>query len=163
MNLVLEPGLLAEVERPEKIAIDRKITEYAAGYCFDEAAEHVALILKARPAWMKGKWNGIGGHVELGETPAEAQRREFREETGVDVLPHEWRQFGLMTGPGYRVSLFVAYTNDVENIRTVTDEQVFLFQADNLPGNCLPNVLWLCPCARDSRRAPSFTEVSYTT
>lgn len=30
-------------------------------------------------------WNIIGGHIELGETPADAVRRECREELGVDI------------------------------------------------------------------------------
>ena len=38
-----------------------------------------------RGAWA-GLWNGIGGHVERGESAAHSARREFREETGLDLL-----------------------------------------------------------------------------
>jgi 8-oxo-dGTP diphosphatase len=31
-----------------------------------------------------GKYNGIGGHVELGESVLEAARREFKEESGLE-------------------------------------------------------------------------------
>jgi 8-oxo-dGTP diphosphatase len=37
-----------------------------------------------RGAWA-GLWNGIGGHVERGESAAAAARREFREETGLEL------------------------------------------------------------------------------
>jgi 8-oxo-dGTP diphosphatase len=32
-----------------------------------------------------GRWNGVGGHVEPGESIAESARRELREETGLEV------------------------------------------------------------------------------
>jgi 8-oxo-dGTP pyrophosphatase MutT (NUDIX family) len=31
------------------------------------------------------RWDLVGGHIEAGETPAEAVRRECREELGVDI------------------------------------------------------------------------------
>lgn len=33
----------------------------------------------------RGRWNGIGGHVEAGEDVRAAARRELREEAGIDV------------------------------------------------------------------------------
>ena len=33
-----------------------------------------------------GKWIGVGGHIEAGETPGECVRREVAEETGLTVL-----------------------------------------------------------------------------
>jgi 8-oxo-dGTP diphosphatase len=40
-----------------------------------------------------GLWLYPGGHIEAGETPAEAALREVREETGVAVRPIGGRQF----------------------------------------------------------------------
>lgn len=31
----------------------------------------------------KGKWNGVGGKIEQGETPSQACLREVKEETGI--------------------------------------------------------------------------------
>lgn len=42
-----------------------------------------------------GKWIGIGGKLEDGESPDECLRREVREETGCDVIAPRFR--GLVT------------------------------------------------------------------
>lgn len=34
---------------------------------------------------LDGKWNGIGGKMEVGESPVGAAMREFTEETGIEV------------------------------------------------------------------------------
>jgi 8-oxo-dGTP diphosphatase len=44
-----------------------------------------ALIVKRANDPYKGQWSIPGGRVELGETLAEAVRREMREETGLEV------------------------------------------------------------------------------
>jgi 8-oxo-dGTP diphosphatase len=65
---------------------------------------------KGRGAWAD-LWNGIGGHVERGESPAQAARREFREETGLELT--ELRLAGqvivdLGASPGIGFSVFAA-------------------------------------------------------
>lgn len=42
-----------------------------------------------------GKWVGVGGKFEYGESPEECARREIKEETGLDVLSLEYR--GIVT------------------------------------------------------------------
>lgn len=42
-----------------------------------------------------GKWIGVGGHVENGETPEECLLREVKEETGLRLTPY--RLHGLVT------------------------------------------------------------------
>ncbi|MBR0055902.1 MAG: 8-oxo-dGTP diphosphatase [Kiritimatiellae bacterium] len=47
-----------------------------------------------------GKWNGVGGKVERGESVTDCMRREIREETGLDALSMRlrgtivWNDFG---------------------------------------------------------------------
>ena len=47
----------------------------------------------------QGKWNGVGGKLEAGESPEECARREILEETGLFVKHLEWK--GLLTFPGF--------------------------------------------------------------
>ena len=109
-----------------------------------------------------GRLNGIGGHIEPGETPAQAMQREFREETG--VAHGDWYNFGeLVAAAGqdandpaeWRVHLFACFSSDVDAAETVTDEGVGTFSVSSLNiDNCtvadhaiMPNVSWLIPMA----------------
>ena len=46
-----------------------------------------------------GKWNGLGGKLEPGETPEECVIREMREESGLAVRNPSLR--GVLTFPGF--------------------------------------------------------------
>jgi 8-oxo-dGTP diphosphatase len=62
-----------------------------------------------RAGW-SGRYNGIGGHVEIGEDPLSAARREVLEETGLLVLDQDL--CGVVTvdtggSPGIGLFVFV--------------------------------------------------------
>ena len=120
-----------------------RAVDYVAGFAFDERESKVALILKTRPDWQKGRLNGIGGHIEPGETPLAAMHREFEEETGGSAL---WQQFATLCGDGFAVHFFCGVT--VDPLESLTDEQVVWVAVDDLPDNVLPNLRWLIPMAR---------------
>jgi len=125
-----------------------EVVRYVAGLLFSKDMNRVALIQKARPEWQKGRLNGIGGHVEPGETEADAMHREFREETGASV---NWTRFCTLRGHTWTVEWFKAWM-DVQ-LSDQTDEHVDWFNvADVLNGvipNVIPNVRWLVLLALD--------------
>ena len=119
---------------------------YACGFMFSPDRSRVLLIRKRRPAWQAGKLNGVGGKIEPGETPAEAMRREFREEAGLDV-PH-WQHVVTLTGPDWQGHFYRAF-GDVDAARPVTDEQLERHPVRPLPPDVIPNLAWLIPLLLD--------------
>lgn len=59
------------------------------------------LMLRRGPGYAgeHGRWNGLGGKLEPGETPEECMRREVFEESSLRV--EEARYKGLLTFPGF--------------------------------------------------------------
>ncbi len=77
--------------------------------CFVTAGDDVLLLKGAatKKIW-PGKFNGLGGHVERGETLEAAARREIREEAGLEVT--DLRLRGVVTidtGEPAGIGLFV--------------------------------------------------------
>ena len=104
---------------------------YVIGFAIDPQYDEVALILKKRgPAFNLHKWNGIGGHVKVGESPVGAMRRESLEEMGLDLpASGQWQEFHYerrIDGP--ELHFFTALVPDLESkITTTTDEEVRVF------------------------------------
>ena len=76
--------------------------------CFLTRDDQVLLLKRRRPP-NQGLWNGVGGHVEPGETPLAACLREVREETGYRLKTARfagiltWRGFEIPAGGLYRL------------------------------------------------------------
>lgn len=125
-------------------------TKYSVGFAFSADRKFVALIEKQRPKWQAGKLNGIGGHVEEGEPFAVAQQREFWEETSIVIPANSWRAFASFIGTDWHVRCFVAFTDEIFNIRSMTDESVKVLPVDKV--QYLPVILnlgYLLPLALD--------------
>ena len=64
----------------------------------------------------QGLWNGVGGHIEPGETPSDSCLREVEEETGYTLLRVKFA--GLLTWDGFEIA----------------DGGLYLFTAEAPPG-----------------------------
>jgi 8-oxo-dGTP diphosphatase len=78
--------------------------------CFITRGQEVLMLHRRKPP-NQGLWNGVGGHLEPGETPRASILREVHEETGFRLS--EVRFAGLLTWEGFeipngRVYLFTA-------------------------------------------------------
>jgi 8-oxo-dGTP diphosphatase len=149
------------------------LTHYVAGFLFNNGGYSVVLVRKSKPEWQKGKLNAVGGKIDSwrhdgncairtiandidtpnfnpcdcgGETPAQAMRREFKEEAGVDV--ETWKEFCVLSGDGFVVHFFSAFDTAAYNAaHSAEEEQIIKTYVDKLGAACLPNVKWLIPMA----------------
>lgn len=133
--------------------------EFVVGFAFTGINERDLLMVKKnRPEWQAGKFNGVGGHVEEGETMLEAMAREFYEETGIESTPAKWLRVCTLVFPEARIGFFrsnVAWNLAFEATNPQlygkefpTDEPVCLMSYDRLPHNMIPNLKWIIPMAK---------------
>lgn len=132
---------------------------YVLGFLFnkpDAQVRQVLLISKRRPDWQAGRYNGIGGRIEPGETIKAAMVREFLEETGVATPMSMWEGFASIGDASSQVSCFSACDDSAFRLaRPVTDEPVVRVTCSSvflgrLP--TLPTLKWLVPQALENNR-----------
>ena len=151
-------------------------TRYVAGLLFGNIRSRIAanvevlLIRKSHPSWMKGKLNGIGGHIEQGELAEYAMNREFAEETGldpIDVGSWHWKHFATISGtePDPAKEPWVVYwytaairesrnypSFETSNIGLAKDEPVAWFNVESIirrtRDDIMPNLCWLIYMAK---------------
>lgn len=59
----------------------------------------------------EGKWIGVGGHFEEGESPDDCLRREVFEETGLKLLSYEFRGIVTFVSDKYGTEYMHLYTS----------------------------------------------------
>jgi len=133
---------------------------YVCSFAFSPDRMRVLLIRKNRPAWQAGKLNGVGGKIEPGETPHAAARREFLEETGLDLPESAFEHQLTLAGPddisvpdrpgpiGWQGHFFRLIT-DIDAARTTTDEALEIHPVAQLPAAIIPNLHWIIPMLLD--------------
>jgi 8-oxo-dGTP diphosphatase len=62
-----------------------------------------------------GKWNGLGGKLEAGESPEECVRREVREESGLEIRTP--RLHGVLTFAGFKGDDWYVFVYTVDDFR----------------------------------------------
>ena len=120
-------------------------TEYVLGFLFSPDLSSVVLIKKNRPSWQAGKLNGVGGKYEASdELLSLAMHREFSAETGVMLPRGDWRAFGQLDGrlaakpeEEFVVYLYAAQSERINEVETMTDEQVIILPVPTVTGMTL--------------------------
>lgn len=88
----------------------------------------IILIKRTKEPWMN-HWNGVGGHIENGETAFEAVNREVTEEVGIDLQKTTRTTFaGIMTWETgviekYIPGMFMFVSVVLPNTRILTEER----------------------------------------
>jgi len=93
-----------------------------ATLCYVKNDGHTLMIYRNKKEndYHQGKWNGLGGKFEPGESPEDCVIREIKEESG--LLIKKPRMCGFINFPLFD---------------TVNDWSVFLFTADNFEGELI--------------------------
>lgn len=144
-------------------------TEYVAGFYFSNDLTSVLLVRKAKPAWQKGKLNGIGGKVggirnmatgEIisEESPESTMVREFLEETGIKTKQSDWLRFCVLNckpsrihfyaiKSSYSVSDLAKFEGVAKDADPTNPEYIEHYYLAKLGGPVIPNLNWLIPMA----------------
>ena len=99
-------------------------THYSMGFPISLDGSRVVLLEKQRPIFLKGKWIGMGGHVEPGESYHEAIVRESCEEANL-IVP-QWTYLGKTERDTAYIAMFAAFV-DIDQAQTMTDERIQIF------------------------------------
>ena len=75
----------------------------------------------------KGKWIGIGGHIEEGETKEEALVRECKEETSLNLLSYSLRGKLVFVIDGYEETCYLYTSSSFEGKIQECDEGELAF------------------------------------
>ena len=132
---------------------------FVLAFIFTSDLQKVLLILKNRPTWQAGNFNGIGGKIEPGETAAKAICREVEEETGIRTKPAYWQYMGKMVASNWDNEIFTMALSPKISPQSITDEEVSWHSVVNVPTNSHSNLPWLIPLAKNMLTTPQLNKV----
>jgi 8-oxo-dGTP diphosphatase len=85
--------------------------------------------------WYPDVWDVPGGHIDVGETPVEAVRRELLEELGVEILIESDQPFRVY-GPAPDLTLYAwvvtEWSGEVANLAPDEHDDIAWFSVDEL-------------------------------
>ena len=128
---------------------------YVVGFLFSEDEQNVALLRKDSPEWQAGKLNGMGGHVEEGESFDDAMAREGYEESGQRPI---WEVFAVLEGEDWTMHCYKATDNDawldISAFNDVGEKFEYCPVHAVAAGKLItiPNLKWLIPMALSESR-----------
>lgn len=91
-------------------------------YILDKTSNSTLMIhrIKKKNDYHEGKWNGLGGKFDAGESPEDCVIREIKEESGLDIIKPKLH--GFITFPMFD---------------GIDDWYVFIFTASNFSGSLI--------------------------
>ncbi|GAA1695585.1 NUDIX hydrolase [Kribbella yunnanensis] len=120
-----------------------------AAYVVLRRGDEVLMMLRANTGYMDGYWAVPAGHVEHGESAAEAAVREVREEVGVEIAPEDLVPVTAMHRTGgngdpidERVDFFFTtsrWTGEPRTMEPGKAEGLGWFALDKLPEPTVPH------------------------
>lgn len=135
------------------------MNRWTLGFVFNTDFSQVLLIHKEHPVHQKGKWNGLGGKYEQGESAQECIAREIEEESALKIDPQHWRSVGRVYGEDWEMDVLSAvYDSDISDAQTMTDEAVKWFSPDDLP-KTKRNLRWLIPLCIDALKHNEIAQI----
>lgn len=120
------------------------------GIIFNKDLDKVLLILRNRPDFAKGKYNGVGGKHEANETDQACASREVREEAGIEIDELAWETVAHIEWKTWDGAvLTTVWQGEEDEVKSLTDEPVSWHKVTELPENCMRNIHWMVPLAKD--------------
>ncbi|MCT7912103.1 NUDIX domain-containing protein [Arcobacter lacus] len=112
---------------------------YVVGIITD--GSKILLLRKNNPDWQKGLYNGVGGKVDLDETPLEAIKRGCQKEVGLEISNwSEIETIPLQSGVDLTYFFAVIEEEELKKAQGLEDERVEFFDINNLPKNILKDL-----------------------
>ena len=121
------------------------------------------------PDYHSGKWNGLGGKLEADESPQEAAKREFFEESGIELPEPDFRHLGVLQFPNFKAHksedwvcwiFLVQVPMGFEPLKRVTEGSLHWIKADQmLTLNLWPGDVLFLPLVLKNR--PFFGSIWY--
>lgn len=128
----------------------RPFQEYVAGFMIDGSGRVVLVEKRRGPPALIGKWNAVGGKVEPGESPFDAMRREWAEETG-DEERRPWQRVCTVRGHGFRCHFYRVFVDRLPDLPGFNDSgEPLAVEHVNYPVSDeyhAPDLKWLMPLA----------------
>lgn len=139
--------------------------QFTLGFIFDTSLKKILLVHKNKPAWQKGKINGIGGKLRKNESRKVGIRRETFEESGLIIPARSWTYVAtIKDSPETTIYVLTAvYNNDLSDAKSKTGEKVQWFKTIKLPNTTISNLMWLIPLClnRLNDKAPKEVQIRY--